>query len=312
MNDHMTHVEEVGPDRAADVVAVIHAGFAAREVLDPPSTATDETAESVGKSLAEHGGLLAVQDDVPVGALLFGPRDSLLGMRRVAVHPDHQRAGVAGALVGTAETIAHERGFEGLWLNARSELPATLAFWRHLGYDEQSRAGTHLIMTKVLPVDAVAASAEEARALGERLAGVLQAGDLLILSGDLGAGKTTFTQGLGEGLQVRGGVTSPTFVIARVHPSLVGGPPLVHVDAYRLGGIDELDDLDLDTSLDDAVTVVEWGEGVAEGLAETRLEVTITRTRGADVLHADEDPRHVRFVPVGARWIGSRLRETLA
>ena len=87
------------------------------------------------------------------------------------------------------------------------------------------------------------------------------AGDLVILSGDLGAGKTTLTQGIGAGLGVRGEITSPTFVIARVHPSLVGGPPLVHVDAYRLGGIDELDDLDLDTSLDDAVTVVEWGEG---------------------------------------------------
>ena len=90
----------------------------------------------------------------------------------------------------------------------------------------------------------------------------------MVLTGELGAGKTTFTQGLGEGLGVRGGVTSPTFVIARVHPSLVDGPDLVHVDAYRLGGIDELDDLDLDTSLDTAVTVVEWGAGLAEGLAE--------------------------------------------
>src|SRR4029453_11950915 len=102
---------------------------------------------------------------------------------------------------------------------------------------------------------------------------VLRAGDVLILSGDLGAGKTTLTQGIGRGLQVRGDITSPTFVIARVHPSLVDGPPLVHVDAYRLGGIDELDDLDLDTSLADAVTVVEWGHGVAEGLADERLEV---------------------------------------
>ena len=98
-----------------------------------------------------------------------------------------------------------------------------------------------------------------------------------MLSGELGAGKTTFTQGLGAGLGVRGAVTSPTFVIARVHPQRVGGPALVHVDAYRLGGIDELDDLDLDTSLDDAVTVVEWGEGIAEGLAESRLEVRIVR-----------------------------------
>jgi tRNA threonylcarbamoyladenosine biosynthesis protein TsaE len=158
-----------------------------------------------------------------------------------------------------------------------------------------------------------ATSADEARDLGRRLAGVLRAGDLVILSGDLGAGKTTFTQGVGAGLGVRGDVTSPTFVISRVHPSLGGGPPLVHVDAYRLGGIEELDDLDLDTSLEDAVTVVEWGEGVAEGLAETRLEVRITRARGQDVEDpVDHDPRTLRLSPVGARWIGSGLRKALA
>ena len=104
--------------------------------------------------------------------------------------------------------------------------------------------------------------------------GVLAAGDLVVLTGGLGAGKTTLTQGIGEGLGVRGPITSPTFVIARVHPSLVGGPDLVHVDAYRLGGVAELDDLDLDASLDEAVTVVEWGHGLAEGLAEDHLEVT--------------------------------------
>ena len=120
----------------------------------------------------------------------------------------------------------------------------------------------------------------------------------MVLTGELGAGKTTFTQGLGEGLGVRGGVTSPTFVIARVHPALGDGPDLVHVDAYRLGGLDELDDLDLDASLDSAVTVVEWGAGLAEGLADSRLEVLIERTVG-DAPGADElDPRRVSL-----RWI---------
>ena len=149
--------------------------------------------------------------------------------------------------------------------------------------------------------------AEDTRELGARLAGLLRAGDLLILSGDLGAGKTTFTQGLGVGLRVRGDITSPTFVISRLHPSLVGGPALVHVDAYRLGGIEELDDLDLDTSLEEAVTVVEWGEGVAEGLAETRLEVTITRAR------ADEagEGRLLRFTGVGPRWDDAGLADVL-
>ena len=102
---------------------------------------------------------------------------------------------------------------------------------------------------------------------------------------------------------MRGDVTSPTFVIARVHPSLVDGPALVHVDAYRLGGIDELDDLDLDTSLDDAVTVVEWGEGVAEGLAESRLEVRIIRALADEDADSDDlDPRRVLMTPIGPRW----------
>ena len=103
--------------------------------------------------------------------------------------------------------------------------------------------------------------------LGRALAGLLRPGDLVLLSGELGAGKTTLTRGLGVGLGVRGAVTSPTFVIARVHPSLIGGPALVHVDAYRLGGgLDEMEDLDLDVSLPESVVVVEWGEGKVEDL----------------------------------------------
>ena len=139
--------------------------------------------------------------------------------------------------------------------------------------------------------------------LGRRLAAVLRPGDLVVLSGDLGAGKTTLTQGIGAGLGVRGAVTSPTFVIARVHPSLADGPPLVHVDAYRLGSLDEVDDLDLDASLELSVTVVEWGEGMVEGLAADRLEVVLHRA------HADEEGelRRVLLRPVGARWAGVRL-----
>jgi tRNA threonylcarbamoyladenosine biosynthesis protein TsaE len=158
-------------------------------------------------------------------------------------------------------------------------------------------------------VDTVAATADDAREIGRRLAALLRRGDLVILTGELGAGKTTLVQGLGEGLQVRGPVTSPTFVIARVHPSLAGGPALVHVDAYRLGGVAELDDLDLDASLDDAVTVVEWGEGVAEGLADTRLLVRLTRATADD---ADDETRRVQVTPVGARWDGVSLAEVLA
>jgi tRNA threonylcarbamoyladenosine biosynthesis protein TsaE len=146
-------------------------------------------------------------------------------------------------------------------------------------------------------------TAEQTRAVAGRLAGLLRAGDLLVLSGDLGAGKTTFTQGLGRGLGVRGDVTSPTFVISRVHPSLAGGPALVHVDAYRLGGLTELDDLDLDTSLEEAVTVVEWGTGLAEALAEDRLEVEILRAHGEEA----GETRTLTVRAVGPRWAGVDL-----
>ncbi|WP_347352878.1 tRNA (adenosine(37)-N6)-threonylcarbamoyltransferase complex ATPase subunit type 1 TsaE [Intrasporangium sp.] len=122
----------------------------------------------------------------------------------------------------------------------------------------------------------------------------------VVLTGDLGAGKTTLTQGLGEGLGVRGPVTSPTFVISRIHPSLVGGPALVHVDAYRLGSRLELDDLDLDADLEASVTVVEWGAGLAEQLCDSRLEIALT----------GQAERTARLVAVGARW--ARLLDSLA
>jgi tRNA threonylcarbamoyladenosine biosynthesis protein TsaE len=134
------------------------------------------------------------------------------------------------------------------------------------------------------------------RALGRRLAAGLQPGDLVILAGPLGAGKTTLVQGIGAGLGVRGPVTSPTFVIARVHPVLDGpGPALVHADAYRLGSISEVDDLDLDTDVASAVTVVEWGSGLVEGLAEDRLEISIEPDQDSDV-------RTVTINGIGARW----------
>ncbi len=136
---------------------------------------------------------------------------------------------------------------------------------------------------------------EDTHAFGRALGASLRAGDLVILTGDLGAGKTTLTQGLAEGLGVRGPITSPTFVIARVHPSLVEGPALVHVDAYRLGGLDELEDLDLDTSLTESVTVVEWGHGMAEALSQDVLEVVLT----AD---PDTEVRTVRLMARGPRW----------
>ncbi|PLA38891.1 tRNA (adenosine(37)-N6)-threonylcarbamoyltransferase complex ATPase subunit type 1 TsaE [Corynebacterium coyleae] len=115
--------------------------------------------------------------------------------------------------------------------------------------------------------------------LGEELGAALEAGDLVILDGPLGAGKTTFTQGIARGMQVKGRVTSPTFVIARQHASTVGGPALVHVDAYRLGDdpLGELDALDLDTELEDAVVVAEWGGGLMEQLGARHILVQLDR-----------------------------------
>lgn len=145
-------------------------------------------------------------------------------------------------------------------------------------------------------------SPERMRALGAALAEVVRAGDLLLLSGPLGAGKTTLTQGLVAALGSPAAVTSPTFVIARVYRG--GRLPVLHVDAYRLGGIDEIDDLDLDASTDESVTVVEWGAGLAEGLADDRLEVRITRPAGADGGDpmAEVAPRSVEIVGIGERW----------
>lgn len=138
---------------------------------------------------------------------------------------------------------------------------------------------------------------DDTRAFGRRLAAMLRPGDLLILDGPLGAGKTALVQGIGAGLGVRGEVTSPTFVIARVHrpdPDRGGRVPLVHVDAYRLGSMSEVDDLDLDASLDESVTVVEWGEGKVEQLAEAHLRVCIDRR--------DDDARLVDLVASGGDW----------
>lgn len=128
-------------------------------------------------------------------------------------------------------------------------------------------------------VELVLPDAADTEALGERVAQGLGAGDLVVLSGPLGAGKTVFVKGLARGLGVAGPVTSPTFVIAREHRPLPGGAgvPLVHVDAYRLGGVAELDDLDLDTDLDGAVVAVEWGEGVVERLAARHVLVRLDR-----------------------------------
>lgn len=152
------------------------------------------------------------------------------------------------------------------------------------------------------PSVVVVPTAARMHALGRRLANLLQPGDLVLAIGELGAGKTALTQGIGAGLDVVGAVISPTFVLSRVHHSRSGGPTLVHVDAYRLADLAEVEDLDLDASLADSVTVVEWGEGKAEQLSDARLDVMIERSSDPD-----DDTRTVTLTGVGARWAGIDL-----
>ena len=148
----------------------------------------------------------------------------------------------------------------------------------------------------------VVPTAASMHALGRRLATLLQPGDLVLAIGELGAGKTALTQGIGAGLDVVGAVISPTFVLSRVHRSRTGGPALVHVDAYRLADLAEVEDLDLDASLADSVTVVEWGAGKAEQLSDARLDVVIERSSDPE-----DETRTVMLTGVGARWAGIDL-----
>lgn len=134
--------------------------------------------------------------------------------------------------------------------------------------------------------------------LGVDLAAQLKAGDVVVLTGPLGAGKTTLSRGIGEGLNVVGTVSSPTFVIARTHKRTDGGPELVHVDAYRLGSPAELDDLDIDFK--NSITLIEWGRGFTDGLSDSWLDIEIER----DHTGASE-VRNIRVVGEGPRWEAS-------
>jgi tRNA threonylcarbamoyl adenosine modification protein YjeE len=155
-----------------------------------------------------------------------------------------------------------------------------------------------------------ASTPDEMHELGLKLARLLEAGDLVVLTGPLGAGKTTLTRGVGEGLTAIGNVSSPTFVIARTHKRKDGGPVLVHVDAYRLGGPLELDDLDID--YENSIVLVEWGKGMTDDLVESWLEIVIERARAIEHA-ADEsdaaDPRKVSIIGYGPRWVNVTLSE---
>jgi tRNA threonylcarbamoyladenosine biosynthesis protein TsaE len=285
---------------APAMVEVVHAAFGARPAVDPPSTAGAETVESVAEALRRGGGVYASVDGRPAGAVLVGSTsEGAATFARVSVHPDFQRHGIASAMVAAAEDLAAVQGHDRVDLFAREEFAELIAFWSHRGFRVARLAPHGVVLSKRLPHVAVLADADDTRALGRRLADLVRPGDLLVLSGELGAGKTTLTQGLGEGLGVTGAVISPTFVLSRVHHTADGRPDLVHVDAYRLGGPAELDDLDLDLSAPTSVTVVEWGRGLVEQAWDDRLEI--------DLLQDPEGGRVALLRPVGERWASAPL-----
>jgi tRNA threonylcarbamoyladenosine biosynthesis protein TsaE len=291
------------------MVDVIHAAFGARPPLDPPSDADAETVASVRARLRRGGGILAEVDGRPAGVILVQPGTDLgvATFSRVSVHPDFQGRGIASAMVAEAEALAARSGYRTVELLAREEFAELVEFWRRRGFAVDRSVPHGMILVKDLPPAVRVPTADDMQRLGERLAGLLRPGDLVIATGDLGAGKTTLTQGIGRGLGTVGRVISPTFVLSRIHPSTTGRPRLVHVDAYRLSGPAELEDLDLDATVADSVTVVEWGRGVAEGLAADRLEVEIWRSPHAGGNGGTDSERVVTFRTVGSRWPAAQL-----
>ncbi|HEY6664531.1 MAG TPA: tRNA (adenosine(37)-N6)-threonylcarbamoyltransferase complex ATPase subunit type 1 TsaE, partial [Propionibacteriaceae bacterium] len=205
------------------------------------------------------------------------------------------------------EELAAIRGFERVELLARTEFPEFIAFWQHRGFVVERQVDHGVMLAKPLPLAIKVPTSEAMVRLGERLAKLLERGDVILAAGDLGAGKTTLTQGIGRGLGSEGPIISPTFVLSRLHPSGIGRPTLMHVDAYRLATASELDDLDLDAAVADSITVVEWGQGIADGLSDARLDIDIWTSEADSMATSDDSERVVTIRPVGFRWRGVDL-----
>lgn len=263
----------------------------------------------VAELIGTRGAVVALVDEHLIGAVLLGGGDpDIVEWVGPVAGPDAP-AGLDDDLLAAAEQVAAEAGFRAARVDVGSAGSLGPTVWAERGY--LTHATTTMI--KTMPTAVWVDTAERMHALGARLADLLAPGDLIIASGDLGAGKTTLTQGIGAGLGVTDDITSPTFVLSRVHRSGHGRPDLVHVDAYRLGGLAEIEDLDLDTDAEQVVTVVEWGRGAAEGLTDHRLEITVLRSEadadddpdvaGADGSTDDEaNARLVLITGVGQRW----------
>ena len=292
------------PTDAAAMHQVTQRAFMARRPLDPPAAALSDTVGDVTDALRPPGfGVVALADGELVGSLLVRLDDQIATLRRVGVVPGHRRLGVAEAMVRATLRGLADAGIHRTRLLARAELPQTIAWWRGHGFLPDYEVPHGYIMSLSLPTPLLARTADDMHRLGVLLAGLLRPGDVIIASGELGAGKTVLAQGIGDGLGVATPVISPTFVLARLHPG-AGGLGLVHVDAYRIGSAAEFDDLDVEVGLPDAVTYVEWGDGLAGGLGEARLEIFI------DTL--EDDSRVVYLTPIGRRWREVEWDATLA
>lgn len=290
------------PSQAAQLVDVMHAAFGARERIGAEAAALRETPATVGQWLLTGEGYLCTLDGEAVGCVLTSQDGAAIQLRRVCVAPGAQGQGIAAFMVRSLLEMFALRGVGVASVLARREYPQLRQWWAQHGFVEQGAEGDCVVMVRRLPVALEVPTAQAMQALGRGIGAHAQGGDVIIASGDLGAGKTTFTQGLAQGLGVEGPVLSPTFVLARVHRSTTGGPALVHADAYRLGGWAELEDLDLEESLDGAVTLVEWGSGMAEPLADEPLYLDIRRS-----LDPDDDTRWVFLTPTPTRWTRTAL-----
>lgn len=291
-----------GPADGPRMLHIITESFRARPALNPPADALGDTLADVEHYLSDQIGIIASDDTGDIGCLFLAlnahaspPTGMLL---RVSVLPGQRQHGIATQMVRAAAGLAQQAGMRRLQLVARRELPSVIRWWQGHGFEiVEELDATRVLIDIDLPASLRVPTAAAMRAFGARLAELLRPGDLIVASGELGSGKTTLAQGMGAGLRVAGPITSPTFVLSRIHPGVDGGVQLVHVDAYRLGSAAELDDLDLDATLADSVTLVEWGTGLADQLAGDRLEIHIDRSGDPD-----DETRTVRLTGIGPRW----------
>ena len=282
---------------APGMLRVSRTAFAARRPVDPPAEALSDTLADVERALAEGWGVCALDDDRMVGCLLIAHDGEVATLRRVSVLPTQTRRGIAKAMISGAVSLAVDAGLKRVEVLCRREFPELAGWWGEHGFGPLRETTDGILLGRDLPVAVTVPTPGAMHTLGMELAGLLRAGDVIIATGDLGAGKTTLTRGIGEGLDVEGPVISPTFVLSRIHSSRGHGPDLVHVDAYRMTDAGELADIDLDATLSRSVTLVEWGGGIAEWLSDERLEIDIDREVG-------DETRRVTLTGIGSRWAG--------